>query len=148
MEIVEISCLRKLPRSLSVTEIRSVTKKILKGVTDCKSYEISIIVTDDLMIQKLNKAKRKKNKPTDVLSFPVSEKDIFLPHRILGEVVISIETAVVQAEKIGHSLKEEFYRLLVHGILHLLGYDHEKNDFHARQMRKKEDECLAIIFGD
>lgn len=148
MEDVQISVLEKLPPVLKVLEIKKKIKYVLRFLTSFKSYEISVVITDDKTIKDLNFAKRKKNTATDVLSFPISNKDTSLPHQMLGEVVISIETAKVQALKIGHSIKEEFYRLLVHGILHLLGYDHETNEAEAKKMRKKEDECLNLIFNE
>ncbi len=148
MEIIKISSLEKLPPVLKIMEIRKKIKKVIRKTAGLKSYEISVLITNDKIIQELNFVKRKKNKPTDVLSFPVSEINILLPHQILGEIINSIETVKVQAIKIGHSIKEEFYRLLVHGILHLLGYDHETSSKKAKKMREKEDECLKLIFDE
>ncbi|MBE7413454.1 MAG: rRNA maturation RNase YbeY [Leptospiraceae bacterium] len=146
MEVIEVSTLSKLPSPLNRADIKKQIRKILNYLIDNISYEISVIITSDLEIQNLNKEKRNKNKPTDVLSFPAVLAELQLPYLALGEVVISIDTAKSQAKKIGHSLREEFYRLLVHGILHLLGYDHEKSQYQAKKMRRKEDECLSIIF--
>lgn len=69
------------------------------------------------------------------------------PPVALGEIVISIDTLQKQAKEIGHSEKDEFYRLLVHGFLHLLGYDHERGDKEEHIMKLKEDECLEILQG-
>ncbi len=126
-------------------EIKINAKKIIEHITKLKGYELSILITNDDGIQKLNKEKRGKDKPTDVLSFPILEKDIPDGFKILGEVVISIDTMRKQAREIGHTDKDEFYRLLVHGTLHLLGYDHEKSPYEEKRMQQKEDECLKLI---
>jgi probable rRNA maturation factor len=126
-------------------EIKSNIKKVLDSLTNLKGYELSVLVTDDSGIQKLNKEKRGKDSPTDVLSFPVIEKDIPEGYKILGEVVISLDTMKKQSREIGHTDKDEFYRLLVHGVLHLLGYDHEKSPYEEKRMQQKEDECLKMI---
>jgi probable rRNA maturation factor len=102
----------------------------------------------------LNRDWRGKNKATDVLSFPqVSEGDLRelsraaktgrVPAWWLGDVVISIERASVQAEEHGHSLREELDLLLAHGILHLLGFDHEKSKPEAIKMRRMETKLLG-----
>lgn len=104
--------------------------------------------------------RRGKDKTTDVLSFPLEfdssplsailqqregKNSDSLPPIALGEIVISIDTLKKQALEIGHSEKDEFYRLLVHGFLHLLGYDHERGEEEERIMKEKEDECLEIL---
>ncbi|EMY69731.1 putative rRNA maturation factor YbeY [Leptospira vanthielii serovar Holland str. Waz Holland = ATCC 700522] len=111
-----------------------------------KSLELSILVVDDRLMQEINRERRGLNKTTDVLSFPLYSESPPIPFQILGEVVISMDTCILQAKEIGHSLVDEFYRLLVHGILHLFGYDHETNEDDAILMRKKEDECLDLVF--
>ena len=85
----------------------------------------------------LNGQYRGKPRPTDVLSFPMytAEELRQVQPEILGDVVISVETAARQAESAGCSLWEEMSRLLIHGILHLLGFDHERNAADARAMR-------------
>jgi len=85
--------------------------------------ELSIVLVSDPQIKRLNKLYRNKDKPTDVLSFPIGEK--VNGWLILGDIVISVDTAKRQAQELGHSLEEEIKRLLVHGLVHLLGYDHE-----------------------
>lgn len=89
--------------------------------------ELSILLTDDATIQKLNRSYRGKDRPTDVLSFPVSTPvpdNAWLP-QILGDIVISLPTAARQAEGRKRSLEDEVRWLLAHGILHLVGYDHD-----------------------
>lgn len=111
-----------------------------------KALELSILVVDDTLMQEINLERRGLNKTTDVLSFPLYSESPPIPFQILGEVVISMDTCILQAKEIGHGLVDEFYRLLVHGILHLFGYDHETNEEDAILMRKKEDECLDLVF--
>jgi probable rRNA maturation factor len=96
----------------------------------------------DPTIQALNRQYRGKDKPTDVLSFPLADE---LQPFLLGEVVISTETAARQAERHGHTLREELQILLIHGILHLLGYDHEVSRGEAARMRRKEREVKAEL---
>ena len=128
-------------------EIKANIKKIVDHITNLKGYELSLLVTSDEEIQKINLAKRGKDISTDVLSFPIVEKDLPEGYKILGEIIISIDTMPKQAREIGHSDKEEFYRLLVHGILHLLGFDHEKGAYEEKRMQEKEDECLQLVLG-
>ena len=105
----------------------------------------------------LNRAHRGKDAPTDVLSFPLHEAGAFdrrgptRPRRrdarelLLGDVVISLDTARRQADERRASLEREVDRLLVHGILHLAGYDHEISPREERRMKRKEREMLARI---
>ena len=106
-----------------------------------------MVIMDDPGIHELNKTWRAKDKPTDVLSFPQAEgkvsSDDFVP--CLGDIVISAETAARQAESIGHSLEDEYRRLLVHGYLHLLGHDHVHGGHQARIMKQEEDRLLEVL---
>ncbi len=94
------------------------------------------MITDDEHIRELNRTYRGKDKPTDVLSFPICEK--VGDRLILGDVVISVDRAKAQAKEMGHSLEEEFQRLLIHGIIHLLGYDHERGGEEEIRFRELE----------
>jgi probable rRNA maturation factor len=104
--------------------------------------ELSLALVTDREIRDLNRQYRGKDKPTDVLSFPLA--DALCPH-LLGDVIISIETATRQAQRRGHALLEELQTLLIHGILHLLGYDHEISRREALRMRRKEQELKAVL---
>ncbi|MBI5047987.1 MAG: rRNA maturation RNase YbeY [Deltaproteobacteria bacterium] len=114
----------------------------------CRDAELSILLTDNNGIQRLNKRYLKKDRPTDVLSFPMWDfnSELRTPNSqlILGDIVISLETAKTQAKENDVTLKEELARLLIHGILHLLGFDHEKSSKEARRMRKEEERLLKI----
>ena len=102
--------------------------------------ELSIFITDDEEIGSLNRIYRAIDRPTDVLSFSQLEGEgpIIAPH-LLGDVVISWETAQRQAMDLGHTIQFEMKRLLVHGVLHLLGFDHEKDEDGARAMKEEEE---------
>lgn len=106
------------------------------GYKDC---ELSVLLTDNEGIRALNRDFRHKDKPTDVLSFPLED-----PY-MLGDVVISIEKAREQAGEFDVTVDEEISRLLVHGILHLMGHDHVKGGSQAKRMREKEQELLLEI---
>ena len=115
----------------------------LLGLED---VELSLLLCDDAFILPLNRDYRGKDRPTDVLSFSQREEgDPDDP--VLGDVIISIERAQEQADERGHALGVELALLLVHGILHLLGYDHEEEE-EAEEMEAKEREILAQISVD
>jgi len=107
--------------------------------------ELSVLLVDDETIHNLNLQHRKIDSATDVLSFPQMEDGEFISH-MLGDVVISVETAKRQA--VGHhfSLEQELVLLLLHGLLHLLGYDHERSPKEEKLMTEKTWELFALVF--
>ena len=109
--------------------------------------ELSVAVVDDAEMQRLNRDYRRKDRTTDVLAFAQreGEPNAVVAHGLLGDVVISVPTAERQASERGHSLDHELCELLVHGILHLLGYDHERSPAEARRMFAKAREVVAAI---
>ena len=110
-----------------------------------EKIEVSIFFTDDEMIREFNHKYRKINKPTDVLSFAFEDNEDSFPlvgeNRILGDIIISVETARRNAQEANHSLEWEINILILHGLLHLLGYDHLE-DKEYELMHKKELEIL------
>ena len=105
---------------------------------------------DNAEIRKLNRIYRNKDKSTDVLSFPLGENGVYDLNNetgayLLGDVVISMETAVKQAHIYGHSLEREVGFLTVHSMLHLLGYDHETSPLDAAKMHEKEEIILDSL---
>ena len=112
--------------------------------------EVSILLTDDSTIRNFNLEYRGKDVATDVLSFAMDEcGDESEPgvvggpiEHLLGDIVISIDTAKRQAEEYGHSFEREIGFLLVHGLLHLLGFDHENNPAEEIRMRSEEERIL------
>ena len=110
-----------------------VLEKIAQSLTD---REIELIVTENDTIAALNQEYRSKDTPTDVLSFPMENAVANMP---LGSIVISADFVQEKAKELGHGEKDEFSLLFIHGLLHLVGYDHEKD--HG-EMRKKEKELI------
>jgi len=114
-----------------------------------------VVITDNNQIQELNKAFRGINKPTNVLAFPMMEGKInqndqsnslsdIIP-TLIGDIVISCETAQKEADEANINLKERVSQLLVHGILHLIGFDHEISEENAKKMENKSLEILRQI---
>lgn len=128
-----------------MNRIKSLARRLLQAEGCTDSVEASILLTDDEEIRVLNREYRKIDRPTDVLSFSQVEEDSFPSEeeeRLLGDVVISVETAERQAGEHNHSLEEEIDILLVHGLLHLLGYDHsEPGD--RQKMFSRQNEILG-----
>lgn len=113
------------------------------GIPDA---ELSVLFTGDRAMRSLNRRYRDNDHATDVLSFSQREGEFaYLRPDILGDIVISVPTAARQARELNHSLSHEIERLLVHGLLHLLGYDHERTPAEARKMRRKESRLLRRI---
>lgn len=105
--------------------------------------ELSVLFVGDRGMRTLNHTWRGKDKTTDVLSFPLREGRFSnIQPEMLGDIVISIPVAVRQAKAAGHSLAAEVERLLVHGLVHLLGFDHEQGRREARRMKRKEQQLL------
>lgn len=113
-----------------------------------QNAEVSVSFVSNHEIRNLNKTYRQKDSITDVLSFPLTSEDGTMEisaetgYIMLGDIVISIETAVKQANIYGHSLSREIGFLTVHSMLHLLGYDHETSPLDERIMREKEESVL------
>ena len=115
-----------------------------------KDTEVSVTFVSNNEIKNLNKTYRNKDSVTDVLSFPLNENDNYEINAetgavVLGDIVISLETAFKQAENFGHTLEREIGFLTVHSMLHLLVYDHETSSLDERKMREKEEEVLEIL---
>ena len=98
---------------------------------------------NSLEIKELNKMYRNMDKATDVLSFPMDE-DILVPMPLLGDIIISIETAREQANELGHSLNREICYLIAHSMFHLMGYDHMEEE-EKKEMRLKEKQVMKDI---
>ena len=109
-----------------------IIEKIADSLTD---KDIDLLVTDDAHIQEINAEYRDINKPTDVLSFPFEE----LPMAPLGSIVVSADFVKKLSQELSHPAEDEFCLLFIHGLLHLLGYDHEVDE---GEMREKEKELI------
>lgn len=123
-------------RNYPTGELKKITAAILKALERSQA-ELSIALVGDKEMRPLNAKYRKKNKTTDVLSFP-ADHPATAKRVLLGDVIISVEHARRQAKERNHSLKREMVILLIHGILHLLGYDHERSRRQAKIMADLE----------
>ena len=134
--------------------LQRIVEKTLEAEKAPPDAEISLVITGQERIRELNREYRGRDQPTDVLSFALNEPKtaaepaVFIgpPDGLLhlGEVIISYPQSVIQAREQGHSLREEMAVLIVHGVLHILGYDHEKRR-RAPSMAAREREILAGI---
>jgi rRNA maturation RNase YbeY len=141
---IQISARKRIP-GLENRRIRQKLKKVLDDL-GCHEGELSILFTNDLHMAELNSRYLGRSGPTNVLAFPMSTEPCpGTPHGILGDVVISTDTALREAEETGETPEETAYRLLIHGLLHLLGYDHEGSSDEARIMRQEEERLLALM---
>ena len=131
--------LRKIP-------LRKVARKIL-SVSGCPEAQLSILIVDDSLIQEINRDYLDKDRPTNVISFAMQEGEGGgVQPDLLGDVVISAETAARDAGEANTTFESELYFLLLHGILHLLGYDHERGtQAEAKRMEAREQEVFSLI---
>ena len=134
--------------------LQTVLQKTAELLKLADETEISVLLVDNATIRELNRDYRAKDAPTDVLSFPLEEEreDEAEPAviggpsaRMLGDIVISVEKAVEQATEYGHSVERELAFLAIHGLLHLLGHDHEKGEAAKQAMRAEEKRILAAL---
>lgn len=129
--------------------VRKIVRQVLKAEQVASPYEVSLVFTNADRVKQLNRDYRGVNEPTDVLAFHMlperqSDSSFALPPdgvTRLGEVIVSYPQALAQAKERGHSLERELALLVIHGILHLLGYDHEESR-EAKKMREREKELL------
>lgn len=129
---------------MNLRRMKNLARRLLRAESCGEETEVSILLTDDEHIKELNREYRGVDAPTDVLAFSQMEGEPVgcgTSDGLLGDVVISVETAKRQAEEHGHSLDDEIDILLAHGLLHLLGYDHEDPE-DAKVMFAKQEEVL------
>lgn len=136
----------KLPTGIRMI-IRRACIAVLKSEGFGDSAEISVTLVNNKEIHEINNEFRNIDSPTDVLSFPLGENGVYDEDpttglKMLGDIVISVERAVAQAEEYGHSFQREMAFLTVHSMLHLLGYDHVQGGIEAEIMREKEEAVL------
>lgn len=141
------------PEGFNFEDIKAVAEKAIIGAVEYEKTEldvcISVTFTDNEEIRILNSEFRGIDKPTDVLSFPtydLFEKEACFGEYVeLGDIVISLERALSQAEEYNHSLSREVAFLCVHSVLHLLGYDHETSSEDERIMFERQNEIMEYI---
>ena len=117
--------------------------RVLKDLA-CDAKELSILFTDDGHITALNREYRGKDRPTNVLAFPMAGGASDLESGMLGDIVISVDTALRESAETGEAPEWTIYRLLIHGLLHLLGHDHH-DPAGARRMRAAQRRILKGV---
>ena len=146
---------------LEVSWLQSVAEQVLITQDASSKVELGLVITGQERVQQLNRSYLGKDEPTDVLAFSMlpellateeseaSSPFVQPPDGVLhlGEVIISYPQAVIQAEEHQHSVKREIAILIIHGVLHLLGYEHDKPEL-ERQMKTREKEILSCIEGE
>lgn len=139
----------KLPAGIKLLIRKSCNATLqYEGFQD--SAEIDVTLVDDNAIHEINKEHRNIDSPTDVLSFPLGENGVYDTNpqtgaKMLGDIVISVETAFRQADFYGHGIEREIAFLTVHSMLHLLGYDHVNGGLEQEIMREKEEAILETL---
>ena len=139
----------KIPTGLRML-VRRCCNAVLRMENFSEPAEISVTFVDNKQIQELNKQYRNKDMPTDVLSFPMGENGVYDENhatgaKILGDIVISMETAVEQAQRSNRTFEHEVCHLTVHSMLHLLGYDHENGGLERVRMFEKEEKIMTEL---
>lgn len=124
------------------------TAQVILNALAFPEAELSILMVDDPQIEALNRSYLYRKGPTNVIAFPMREGDFGnINPQLLGDVVISADTAEKEAQALGIAVEARIDELLIHGILHLLGYDHEAGEEDARRMEQKTDEIMALLAG-
>ncbi|MFA5076292.1 MAG: rRNA maturation RNase YbeY [Patescibacteria group bacterium] len=129
-------------------QIDRLLKILAKDLSITNRWVVSLAIVGSAEMRRLNSIYRHQDKVTDVLSFDATSRDFILPAAesdYLGEVIICYPQLVQQARAVGHLANQEFNILLLHGILHLLGYDHEKSEQRARRMQNLEKSVLSKL---
>lgn len=127
--------------------LRNIAERVLIAEDYCKNCEISIVFVDAKKMQKLNMDYRKKDCATDVLSFEYEKQHAKKQGNLLGEIVICPDVIEIQAEQNQNSFEKELAFVLIHGVLHLLGYDHEKSGQERILMEEKQNKYFREYCG-
>lgn len=133
---------------LNVAALHTLSVQVMGGESVAPGTSLAILITDDDEIRQMNHQFLGLDEPTDVLSFPDEVDDFVMglsEEKLLGDIAISLPTAIRQAEAAKHSLDSELAHLLTHGILHLCGYDHVTSDEDEARMRSREEHYLGDL---
>lgn len=136
------------PAHIDLVALEELAERVMAGENVPEPTGLSVLITGDEEISEMNRRFLGNDGPTDVLSFPDEAGDFvqgIADQEYLGDIAISLETAQRQAVAVGHSLDAEVAHLLVHGILHLCGYEHEEGGEPARRMRAREEHYLGDL---
>ena len=130
---------------LQTAQIKKRLQQLL-DVVGCPQHELSIVFANDTLMRQLNRTYRQKDQTTNVLAFPQEPIGLQVPAApLLGDVVVSLPVAAREAADQGQSVEERVLYLLIHGILHLLGYDHEGSEQARRCMEARERDLLRVL---
>lgn len=141
---VSVLCARRRA-DVSAARVRAEARRLLRALDEAGA-ELTVSFVDDVEIHRLNRAYRGKDTPTDVLAFAMREgRRAPGDETVLGDVVISVDTAARQARRGRRSMADEVRTLLIHGILHLLGFDHERSATQAREMKVMERRLRSML---
>lgn len=147
-DLVEVQAAPRFAGKVDVELLRRVTVEALRGEGLEGEIALSVVITDDEAVQELNRQFRGVDAPTDVLAFGGDQGGDFVTApgepAYLGDVVVSYPRAVAQAEEYGHSIDRELALLVVHGVLHLVGYDHV-NEAERVEMWARQNEILSLV---
>jgi probable rRNA maturation factor len=146
---VHVQLTRGSRGAITAAELRRIARDVLHGEDVAQAVEVEVVLADEATVRDLNRLYRGRDEPADVLSFAALEGEAFLsaPGEApsLGEVVICLPLAQLQAADAGRPVAGELAHLLTHGLLHLMGYDHEKDEAESARMKAREDELLASL---
>jgi rRNA maturation RNase YbeY len=145
---MSVSVIRRCRRpGVSAARLVATARGLLSTFDETES-ELTVSLVDDAEVRRLNRDYRGKDRPTDVLAFAMREGvRVVGDEPVLGDVVISLDTAARQARRHGLSVEEEVRTLLIHGALHLLGYDHERSPAAARKMKAMERQLRSVLLN-
>ena len=143
-----VTVISRRQRGVRAACVRADARRLLRALGESQA-ELTVSLVDDLEIHRLNRDFRGQDRPTDVLAFAMREGTrVAGDEAVLGDVVISLETAARQARRRRISATDEVRTLLVHGVLHLLGYDHERSLAEARKMKRMERRLRPLLPAD
>ncbi len=138
---MKINLNNKTEKEIDIEKSKEIIKKITQDfLEDYSEKTINVLITKDSEMEEFNKKYRNKLGPTDVLSFEYG-----LDKEVIGEIIISVDSIKKNAKELNETFDEEFFYILIHGVLHILGYDHIKDD-EAREMDKLQDEYYNKLF--
>lgn len=145
---MSVSVIRRRRRpGVSAARLVATARGLLSALDEAES-DLTVSLVDDAEVRRLNRDYRGKDRPTDVLAFAMREGvRVAGDEPMLGDVVISLDTAARQARRHGLSVEEEVRTLLIHGVLHLLGYDHERSPAAARKMKAMERQLRSVLLN-
>ncbi len=136
---------RARARGVRAATVRNDARRLLAALNEARA-ELTVSLVDDAEIQRLNRDDRRTDRPTDVLAYAMREgRRAPGDDWVLGDVVISLQTAARQAQRRGVTTADEVRALLIHGVLHLLGYDHERSPAEARRMKARERQLRTAL---